>query len=226
MSKAANGSELDHLPVPLEFVERRIYLIRGQKVMLDSDLAELYQVETRALIQAIKRNQDRFPDDFMFQLSKEEVASLRSQIVISNIGRGGRRYLPYAFTEHGVAMLSSVLNSKRAVQMNILIIRAFVKLRELLASHKDLADKIAAWKRPKSCKAQRLPRSWLRLTVSSRLIGTYHQPLAFVDLTNHAFCDWAKSFPAAVLPEREQVAESQESYNAGRHLNNPKRTKR
>src|ERR1022692_2618330 len=94
----------DQLPVPVELVERRIYLIRGQKVMLDSDLAELYQVETRALIQAVKRNMDRFPEDFMFQLTQEETESLRSQIVISNASRGGRRYLPYAFTEHGALM--------------------------------------------------------------------------------------------------------------------------
>jgi hypothetical protein len=118
------------------------YPIRGQKVMLDADLAELYQVETRALIQAVKRNSDRFPEDFMFQLTDDEVNSLRSQFVTSNVGRGGRRYLPYAFTEHGVAMLSSVLNSDRAVQMNILIIRAFVQIRELLATNKDLAARV------------------------------------------------------------------------------------
>ena len=138
----AKTSPADRLPVPLGLIERRIYVIRAQKVMMDSDLAHLYQVETRALVQAVKRNPERFPEDFMFQLSPEEGESLRSQIVISNAARGGRRYLPYAFTEHGVAMLSSVLNSKRAVQMNILIIRAFVKLRELLASHKALAAKI------------------------------------------------------------------------------------
>jgi len=125
--------------VPTQLIERRIYLIRGQKVMLDSDLAELYQVETRVLVQAAKRNAQRFPHDFMFQLTAEEAQALRSQTVISNEGRGGRRYLAYAFTEHGVAILSSVLNSERAVQMNILIIRAFVKLRELLAGNKDLA---------------------------------------------------------------------------------------
>jgi hypothetical protein len=125
----------------MELVERRIYVIRGQKVMLSPHLAELYQVETRALVQAVKRNLDRFPEDFMFQLTDEEFANLKSQIVISSWG-GARRATPYAFTEHGVAMLSSVLNSQRAVQMNILIIRAFVKLRELLATHKDLARRI------------------------------------------------------------------------------------
>jgi hypothetical protein len=125
--------------VPIEMIERRIILIRGSKVILDSDLAELYQVETRVLIQAVKRNLERFPEDFMLRLTKEEEQSLRSQFVISNSGgRGGRRYLPYIFTEHGVAILSSVLSSKRAVQMNILIIRAFVRLREILATHKEL----------------------------------------------------------------------------------------
>jgi hypothetical protein len=111
--------------------------------MLDADLAELYQVETFNLNKAVKRNLDRFPDDFMFQLSEEEAKSLRFQIGMSKPGgRGGRRYLPYAFTEHGVAMLSSVLNSQRAIQMNIIIIRAFVRMRELLTTHKDLVDKI------------------------------------------------------------------------------------
>jgi len=129
-------------PVPVALIERRIYLIRGQKVMLDSDLATLYQVPTFRLNEAVKRNHKRFPEDFMFQLTKEEAASLTSQSAISNQGRGGRRTPPYAFTEHGVAMLSSVLNSERAVQMNILIIRAFVRLREILATHKDLARKM------------------------------------------------------------------------------------
>ncbi|HYK87864.1 MAG TPA: ORF6N domain-containing protein [Acidobacteriota bacterium] len=126
--------------IPIESIERRIFLIRGKKVMLDADLAELYQVTTGNLNLAVRRNMDRFPDDFMFQLTKEDSENLRLQSAISSWG--GRRYPPYAFTEHGVAMLSSVLNSQRAVQMNILIIRAFVKLRELLATHRDLARKI------------------------------------------------------------------------------------
>jgi hypothetical protein len=130
------------LLVPVELIARSIYFIRAHKVMLDNDLAELYQVETRALIQAVKRKNYRFPEDFMFQLTKEEANSLRSQSVISNAGRGGRRYLPYAFSEHGVAMLSSVLNSIRAVQMNILIIRAFIQIRELLATNRDLAARV------------------------------------------------------------------------------------
>ncbi len=129
--------------VPAERIERHILLVRGEKVMLDSDLAELYVVETRVLIQAVKRNLARFPEDFMFQLSAEEQAFLRSQSVISKTpGRGGRRYRPYAFTEHGVAMLSSVLNSPRAIEVNIEIMRAFFRLRRILASHAELARKI------------------------------------------------------------------------------------
>jgi len=129
--------------MPVELIERRIYLIRGHRVMIDSDLADLYQVETKALNRAAsKRNPDRFPADFMFQLTSEEAQSLRYQFGTSNVGAGGRRYLPYAFTEQGVAMLSSVLNSERAVQMNILIIRTFVKMREILEHSKVLARKI------------------------------------------------------------------------------------
>lgn len=131
-----------HLLVPVELIGQTIYVIRGQKVMLDSHLAELYRVETKALNRAVKRNPARFPGDFMFRLTGDEADSLRCQFGTSNENRGGRRYLPYAFTEHGVAMLSSVLNSERAVQMNILIIRAFVKLREVLATHRDLARKM------------------------------------------------------------------------------------
>ena len=116
-------------------------LIRGEKVILDADLAELYGVETKTLNQAIKRNLSGFPADFMFQLAQEEVEALRFHFGASK-GRGGRRYLPYAFTELGVAMLSSVLNSERAIEVNIAIMRAFVRLREILATHKDLARKL------------------------------------------------------------------------------------
>ncbi len=130
-------------PVPVGLIERRIYLIRGQKVMLDSDLAELYQASTKALNQAVKRNLDRFPEDFMFRLNKEELENWRSQFVTSNPAAGmALRRPPYAFTELGVAMLSSVLKSQRAIQVNIVIMRAFVRLRELLATDKDLAHKI------------------------------------------------------------------------------------
>ena len=132
-----------HLIVSVTDIESRIFLIRGQKVIFDADLAELYEVETFNLNKAVKRNLDRFPEDFMFQLTKEEADSLRFQIGMSKVsGRGGRRYLPYAFTEQGVAMLSSVLNSKRAVQVNITIMRAFMKLREMIVSHKDLARRL------------------------------------------------------------------------------------
>ncbi len=120
-------------PIPAAIIEQHIFLIRGQKVMLDADLAKLYGVASKVLIQAVKRNKARFPSDFMFQLTYQEDRNLRSQIVTSNKRRGGRRYLPYAFTEQGVAMLSSVLNSDRAVQVNIEIMRAFVRLRELIS---------------------------------------------------------------------------------------------
>jgi len=127
----------------VEQIQEKIYLIRGQKVMLASDLAKLYMVETFNLNKAVKRNIDRFPEDFMFQLTREEADSLKFQIGMSNqSGRGGRRYLPYVFTEQGVAMLSSVLSSKRAIQVNIAIIRAFVELREILSTNKKLAHKL------------------------------------------------------------------------------------
>lgn len=128
--------------IPVERIANRIYLIRGEKVMLDADLAELYDVPTSALNQQVKRNTDRFPADFAFQLTESEWESLMSQIVISNAGRGGRRKLPWVFTEQGVAMLSSVLRSKRAVQANVAIMRTFVKLRQVLATHQDIARKL------------------------------------------------------------------------------------
>lgn len=123
-------------------VEHKIYIIRGQRVMVDFDIARLYHVETKVLVQSMKRNIHRFPSDFSFQLTEGEFQSLRSQFVTSKIGRGGSRYLPYVFTEHGVAMLSAVLKSERAVQMSIFIVRAFIKMREVLATHTDLAHKI------------------------------------------------------------------------------------
>jgi hypothetical protein len=143
-----------------ENVAQLVFFIRGEKVMLDADPAGLYGVETRVLLQALKRNRRRFPEDFVFQLTTEDLSSLRSQIVISkpagarvathlrsqivtsNAGRGGRRYLPYAFTEQGVSMLSSVLRSSRAVEVNIAIMRTFVQLRRLMDSNADLARKI------------------------------------------------------------------------------------
>lgn len=126
---------------PLARIERSILLIRRQKVILDADLAALYGVQTRALVQAVKRNIGRFPGDFMFQVSRSERRRLTSQTVISS-GHGGRRTSPYAFTEQGVAMLSSVLRSDQAVQVNIAIMRTFVKLREMLVQHADLVRRL------------------------------------------------------------------------------------
>ncbi|RJP77291.1 MAG: ORF6N domain-containing protein [Candidatus Zixiibacteriota bacterium] len=145
--------------IPADMIENRILLVRGQKVMLSTDLAELYEVEVKVMMQTVKRNLDRFPPDFMFQLTWAEVEALRSHFValdpdpgrqdrsirsqIVTLKRGShKKYPPYAFTEQGVAMLSSVLRSRRAVQVNIAIMRAFVKLRGILAAHKDLADKL------------------------------------------------------------------------------------
>ncbi|MGE3609320.1 MAG: ORF6N domain-containing protein [Bacteriovoracaceae bacterium] len=123
-------------------IEKMIYVIRDHKVMLDSDLAELYEVDTKVLNQAVKRNISRFPLDFMFQLTSEECDSLRSQFVTSKVGRGGRRYLPYVFTENGVAMLSSVLSSEKAIQINVSIMRIFTRLRSFLLLEKDLSERV------------------------------------------------------------------------------------
>ncbi len=123
-------------------VQRKIYIIRGKKVMLDADLAALYGVKTKALNLAVRRNTARFPDDFMFQLTAKEVGSLRFQIETSKKGRGGRRSLPYAFTQEGVATLSGVLNSPRAIEANILIMRTFAKVRELIATNELIRQKI------------------------------------------------------------------------------------
>jgi hypothetical protein len=134
--------------VPMEIIEHHILRIRGRSVMLDLDLAALYGVEVKVLNQAVKRNIKRFPDDFMFQLTADEDARLRSQSVTLKTGRGQhRKYLPFAFTEQGVAMLSSVLRSPRAIQVNIEIMRTFVRLRRMLASNEDLARKLAALER-------------------------------------------------------------------------------
>ncbi len=132
--------------IPQEYVESKILLIRDKKVMLDRDLAFLYGVETKVLNQAVKRNMERFPDDFMFQLSKDEYSSLRSQLVTLKRGQH-RKYPPYVFTEQGVAMLSSVLNSQKAIQVNIQIMRTFTKLREMMMSYKELQKKIETMER-------------------------------------------------------------------------------
>jgi len=131
---------MKHALMPQEAIEQKIYLIRGHKVMLDRDLAELYGVPTRRLNEQVKRNIKRFPGDFAFLLARQEVMILKSQFATSRWG--GRRKLPYAFTEQGIAMLSSVLNSERAIQVNIAIMRAFVKLRQILSTNKELAHKL------------------------------------------------------------------------------------
>jgi hypothetical protein len=128
--------------VPTEVIVTKIIFLRGEKVLLDRDLAELYAVETRALKQAVRRNIKRFPEDFMFELTKEELEDWRSQFVISKSDKMGLRYRPMAFTEQGVAMLSSVLNSDRAIEVNIAIMRAFVQLRKMIASNEELARKL------------------------------------------------------------------------------------
>ena len=163
-------------------VERRILILRGERVLLDGDLAELYGVETRALIQAVKRNTARFPEDFMFQLTAKEYVNLRSQTVTSR-SWGGRRTPPYAFTEQGVAMLSSVLRSERAIAVNVEIMRAFVRLRELLATHADLARKLSALEKKYECSVPR------RLRCHPRAHGTFGEAAA---------ADW--------LPERVEFS--------------------
>jgi hypothetical protein len=146
MPRERKSPPIERRPVPIQLIERRIYLIRGHNVMLDRDLAELYGVKAIALRQQVKRNLNRFPQDFLFQLSAEEADLLVSQTVIpSRRSLGG--YLPYVFTQEGVAMLSSVLRSQRAIAVNIAVMRAFVKLREIMATHKDLAHKIEALER-------------------------------------------------------------------------------
>lgn|SRR5690606_6735931 len=138
-------SETKHTEITIadDLVMSQIYVIRGQKVMLDRDLASLYGVETKVLKQAVRRNIVRFPDDFMFELTKDEFQSLRSQIVTSNEGRGGARYVPMAFTEQGVAMLSSILNSERAIVVNIQIMRVFTRIRQMLTDNTELRLEIA-----------------------------------------------------------------------------------
>ncbi|RZV39167.1 MAG: ORF6N domain-containing protein [Candidatus Acidulodesulfobacterium acidiphilum] len=128
--------------VPIEIIESKIYLIRNQRVMLDSDIAELYGVTTKRFNEQVKRNIERFPEDFMFKLTDEEYKILRSQFATSNIIHGGRRYTPYVFTEHGAIMAATILNSSKAVEMSIFVVRAFVKLREITSSNKELAQKL------------------------------------------------------------------------------------
>jgi hypothetical protein len=141
---------------PNEVIINKIYLIRGKKVMLDRDLSELYQVETKRLKEQVKRNIGRFPEDFMFELTKEEFENWRSQIATSHSEKMGLRYLPFAFTEQGVAMLSSVLNSERAIQMNIQIIRIFTKMKEMALMHSDILLKLESLEKQGSKHSQEI----------------------------------------------------------------------
>jgi ORF6N domain len=138
------------IAIPEEVVISKIYMIRNHKVMLDIDLSELYEVSAKRLNEQVKRNIVRFPEDFMFQLTNEEWESLRSQFATSKKGRGGRRYAPFAFTEHGVLMLSSILNSERAIQVNIQIMRIYTKLKGMLLTHKDILLKLEKLERKTS----------------------------------------------------------------------------
>jgi hypothetical protein len=132
---------------PSRLIDNMILTIRGQKVILDHDLAVLYGVPTFRFNEAVKRNRKRFPDDFMFQLTTEELAALTSQFAMSKTGRGGRRTLPYAFTEHGAVMAANILHSEKAIQMSVFVVRAFVQMRAMLTTHKDLAAKLGALER-------------------------------------------------------------------------------
>lgn len=155
--------------VPIQIIENKIYLIRGVKVMLDSDLAFLYGVETRVLIQAVKRNLQRFPHDFMFQLTDREFRNWRSQIVMSNSGaKMGLRRPPYAFTEHGVAMLASVLKSKKALEISIYVVRAFIQLRQILGSHSKILKEFEKIKKTQKLHGQHIVNI---LNVISRLLN-------------------------------------------------------
>ena len=147
MKKETYGKDHETAIVPVERIAHVIFQIRGQKVILDSELAALYGVTTKRLNEQVKRNLDRFPQDFMFQLGLEELISLRSQFATSNSSRGGRRYLPFAFTEHGAIMAASVLNTKRAIEVSVFVVRAFVKMREMLSTHKEVAHKLAELER-------------------------------------------------------------------------------
>ena len=145
IGREARGKRADKrlTPVSSEGIDGRILLVRGQRVLLDRDLAALYGVETKRLNEQVKRNPGRFPEDFMFRLTVREVGALRSQIATSNRGRGGRRYRPLVFTEHGAIMATNVLNSLRAVETSVLVVRAFVRLREIANGHRALAAKLA-----------------------------------------------------------------------------------
>jgi hypothetical protein len=168
MPKQKNIPLTDKLPISTKLIERRIHLIRGQQVMLDKDLAELYQVPTKVLNQAVRRNKYRFPNDFMFQLNAKEALALRSQIVTLDNGRGKYfKYAPFVFTDYGVAMLSSILHSERAIQMNIMIMKAFINLRVMLEEYKGLAKEVAKIKGTQDLHTQVLTRVVKNLKIIS-----------------------------------------------------------
>jgi len=147
--------------------------------MLDADLAELYGVTTKRLNEQVKRNTDRFPPDFLFQLDEAEDAALRSQIATSNTGRGGRRYLPWAFTEHGAIMAATVLNSSKAIEMSVFVVRAFIQLREMLSTHKELAEKLDALERTVSCHDQAIAGLINAIRDLTRIPETKSRPIGF-----------------------------------------------
>jgi hypothetical protein len=168
--------------VPTALISQKIFFVRGTRVMLDADLARLYGVATKNLNKAVKRNASRFPSDFMFQLSPKELHSLGFQFGTSKRGRGGRRYAPYAFTEQGVAMLSSVLRSSRAVQVNVAIMRTFVRLREMLATHEELRRKIDAMEKRYDARFQAVfetIRQMLETPIPSKKPIGFHARLEF-----------------------------------------------
>lgn len=183
---SATDEAVDDEPLSAR-IETRIVAIRGQRVLLDADLARLYGVATRVLVQAVKRNASRFPADFLFRLSDDEIADLRSRSVMASVGHGGRRTAPYAFTEQGVAMLSSVLSSARAIAVNIEIVRTFVRMRALAAAHRDLADRLAALERASDVLGAegretraRVDRIWEALEALEAPADPPHRPIGFV----------------------------------------------
>ena len=175
-AKGGSASGGKNSIIPSELIENRIFLIRGRKVMFDRDLAKLYGVETGHLNRAVRRNINRFPEDFMFQLTKEELQNLICHFGISSWG--GIRRMPYAFTEQGVAMLSSVLNSERAAQVNIAIMRAFMRMRELIATHKDLLEKITSMERKYDARFRGVFEAIRKLMQHPR--EPKHRPIGFV----------------------------------------------
>jgi hypothetical protein len=185
-----------------ETISNHILLIRGQKILLDADLAQLYGVQTKVLLQAIKRNSDRFPDDFMFQLNDDEWKILRSQTVTSNEGHGGRRYAPYAFTEQGVAMLSSVLNSPQAIAVNIEIMRTFVRLRELLAPNKDLSTKLGELERRLQSHDQAITGILEAIRQLMATPQTVKRPIGFVTASERS--DKSEGIPDSVYRDLQE----------------------